>query len=80
LPQLPLRDVLLYESVDRALDLGDKDWNTRFHGIFDPFIAGEAKGKQTSAEERVPDAAHHPLDTYVGKYEAKGTRISGKGW
>jgi len=71
--QLPLRDVLLYESVDRALDLPERDWNKRFHGLFDPIIAGEAQGKQTSAAERVPDAPpSHPLDTYTGTYESKG--------
>jgi hypothetical protein len=30
---LPLRDVLRYESIDRALDLPDRDWNTRFHAL-----------------------------------------------
>jgi hypothetical protein len=70
---LPLRDVLLYESIDRALDLSDRDWNTRFHGLWDPFVAGEAKGKQTSADERVAQAPPtHALETYLGEYEADG--------
>jgi CubicO group peptidase (beta-lactamase class C family) len=70
---LPLRDVLLYECLDRALDLGERDWNARFHGLFDPFLAGQAKGKQTSAEERVAQAPPtHALETYLGEYEADG--------
>jgi hypothetical protein len=71
--QLPLRDVLLYESVDRALDLPAQDWNKKYHALFDPFIVGEAKGKQTSAEEKLKDAPPtHPLETFAGKYESKG--------
>ena len=71
--QLPLRDVLLYESVDRALDLPDRDWNKKFHEMVDPIIVGEAKGKQTSAEERFKDAPPtHPLETFFGKYESQG--------
>jgi CubicO group peptidase (beta-lactamase class C family) len=71
--ELPLRDVLLYEGIDRALDLPDQDWNSRFHRLFDPIIAAEAKGKQTSAQERVADAAPtHPLETYAGTYQTKG--------
>lgn len=70
---LPLRDVLLYEGLDRALDTPDKDWNGRFHKVFDPFIIGEAKGKQTAAAEKVSDAPPtHPLAAYLGEYEVDG--------
>jgi len=70
---LPLRDVLLFESIDRALDLPDRDWNAKFHSLFDPIIAGEAKGKQTAAAERVADAPPtHPLAAYLGEYESDG--------
>ena len=70
---LPLPNVLLYEGIDRALDLSERDWNARFHAMLDPLIVAEAKGKQTAAEERLPDAPHtHPLETYVGTYEADG--------
>ncbi len=70
---LPLRDVLLYEGIDRALDLSDRDWNTKFHEMVDPFIVAQAKGKQTAAEERLENAPPtHPLETYVGTYEAEG--------
>jgi CubicO group peptidase (beta-lactamase class C family) len=70
---LPLRDVLLYEGIDRALDLPDRDWNTRYHEIFDPIIVAEAKGKQTTAEERLIDAPPtHPWEAYAGTYVAKG--------
>lgn len=70
---LPLRDVLLYEGIDRALGLADRDWNAKFHEIFDPFIIAEAKGKETAAEERLEDAPPtHSLETYEGSYEAKG--------
>ena len=70
---LPLSSLLLYEGIDRALDLSARDWNTKFHEMLDPIIVAEAKGKQTAAEERLEDAPHtHPLENYVGTYEAKG--------
>ena len=70
---LPLRDVLLYESIDRALNLPDRDWNKKFHEMFDPIIVGEAKAKQTAVEERIGDApSTHPLETFIGNYEADG--------
>ncbi len=70
---LPLSSLLLYEGIDRALDLSARDWNTKFHEMFDPIIVAEAKGKQTAAEERLEDAPPtHPLENYVGTYEAKG--------
>jgi CubicO group peptidase (beta-lactamase class C family) len=71
--QLPLRDVLLYESVDRALELPDRDWNKKFHGVFDPMIIGEAKAKLTAKEERIEDApTTHPLEIYAGAYASSG--------
>lgn len=71
--QLPLRDVLLYESVDRALELPDRDWNKKFHGVFDPMIIGEAKAKLTAKEERIEDApTTHPLEIYAGAYASPG--------
>jgi CubicO group peptidase (beta-lactamase class C family) len=70
---LPLRDVLLYESIDRALDLSDRAWNAKFHQIFDPLIVAAEKAKQTASEERIEAAPPtHPLDAFVGVYEAKG--------
>ena len=70
---LPLSDALLYEGVDRALGLSDRDWNTKFHEMIDPIIAAEAKAKQTSTKERLEVAPPtHSLETYTGTYEAKG--------
>jgi hypothetical protein len=70
---LPLRDVLLYESIDRALDLPDRGWNAKFHAMFDPIIAGEAQGKQTAAAERIENAPPtHPLEAYTGTFQAEG--------
>ena len=70
---VPLRDVLLYESLDRALNLPDRDWNNRFHKMFDPIIVAEAKAKQTAIEEKIVNApSTHPLETFIGKYEADG--------
>jgi CubicO group peptidase (beta-lactamase class C family) len=83
---LPLRDVLLYEAIDRALALPDRDWNSRFHELFDPLIKGEAKGKQTAAEEQLDDAPPtHPIETYTGVYEADGypdfaVKLEGESW
>jgi CubicO group peptidase (beta-lactamase class C family) len=70
---LPLRNVLLYEGLDRALELPEQDWNSRFHKMFDPIIEGQAKAKQTAAEERVAGGpATHPIEAYTGVYEADG--------
>ncbi len=70
---MPLRDVLLYEGIDRALDLPERDWNRRFHDVFDPIIVAQAARKQTAAEEKVEGAAcSHPLDAYTGVYAADG--------
>jgi hypothetical protein len=82
---MPLRDVILYEGIDRALDLPARDWNTKFHETYDPIFAGIAESKQTTAAERLPDAPHtHPLETYAGTYAADGypdfaVRIEGDG-
>jgi CubicO group peptidase (beta-lactamase class C family) len=71
--ELPLRDMLLYESIDRALDLPDRDWNKKFHEMFDPVIIGIAKAKQTAVEEKIGNApSTHPLETFVGKYASDG--------
>ena len=70
---LPLRDVLLHEGIDRALDLPDCDWNTKYHEMFDPIIVGEAKAKQTAADEKIGNAPPtHTLDTYSGTFAADG--------
>ncbi len=70
---LPLRDVLLYESLDRALDLPERDWNKKFHAMVDPLILGEAKAKQTAAEEQIENAPPtHKLETYTGRYASDG--------
>ena len=82
---LPLRDVLLFESLDRALDLPARDWNKKFHEMVDPLIIGEAKAKQTAAEERIENApSTHPLETFAGMYASDGypdfaVRMNGDG-
>lgn len=70
---MPLRDLLLYESIDRALDLPERDWNRKYHEMFDPLIVAQVKSKQTTAQEKVEGApCSHPLDTFTGEYEADG--------
>lgn len=70
---LPLRDILLYEGIDRALELSPKDWNLKYHNIYDPIIKARAKSKKTSAEERIENAdATHPIEDYAGIYCADG--------
>ena len=70
---LPLPHVLMYECIDRAMNLPEQDWNKKFHEIYDPFIVGEAKSKLTSAEEKVAAAPPtHPLETYLGQFKADG--------
>jgi CubicO group peptidase (beta-lactamase class C family) len=71
--EMPLRDVLLYESLDRALDLPDRKWNTKFHLAEDPIILGEARNKQTAQEEKLENApTTHPLEHFVGTYASPG--------
>lgn len=70
---MPLRDALLFESIDRALGLEESDWNARLHDVWDPLFAGREQRKQTSESERVAGApASRELDAYVGQYEADG--------
>jgi len=67
------------------LNLSDRDWNTRYHEMYDPLIIAEANGKQTSSEERYEEAPPtHPLDAYAGEWEARGypdfaVKIEGNG-
>jgi len=70
---MPLRDALFYEALDRALDLPPRDWNARFHGLFDEAFRSMAHGKTTATRERVPDAPpSRPLDAYAGAYATDG--------
>lgn len=73
LASTPLRDALLYESIDRVLGLDDHDWNARFHHIADPLIAGRARSKASTAAEQVAGAPFtHPLSDYAGRFEHPG--------
>lgn len=70
---MPLRDALLYEGLDRALDLPPRDWSARFHGVFDEAFRGMARGKTTATRERAVDAPpSRPLEAFVGTYGADG--------
>ncbi len=70
---LPLRDVLLCESIDRALGLERRDWNDKYHQVVDPQILAEARAVQTAAQERIDEAPPtHPLESYAGSYQAEG--------
>ncbi len=70
---LPLRDVLLYESIDRVLGLKGRDWNRKYHEMFDPIIRAESKSRETSADEKIKKAPMtHSLDSYTGAYSAEG--------
>ncbi len=70
---MPLRDALFYEALDRALDLEPRDWNARFHGLFDEAFGAMARGKTTATRERITDAAPtRPLDAYTGAFAADG--------
>jgi CubicO group peptidase (beta-lactamase class C family) len=71
--RLPLRDVLFYTSIDRALGLPDRDWNKQFHTMVDPLVAATEQSKQTAADEQIADAPPtHPLATFVGTYAGDG--------
>ncbi len=69
----PLRDVILYESLDRALGLPENEWNARFHAVWDPLLGALGQGKQTSRLDRIPDAPPtHALADFQGVYAADG--------
>ena len=70
---MPLRDVLLYEGIDRALGLEARDWNGRFHAMFDPIIQAIAQDKRTAAVEKIENAPlTHSPESYTGTFAAKG--------
>ena len=69
---LPLRDILLYEGIDRALDLAPQDWNSKYHKVFDPIIVAQKKSKQSTADDRLDAPPSHALETYTGTYSADG--------
>ncbi len=70
---MPLRDVLFYEALDRALDLEPRDWNARFHRLFDEDFRAMAKGKVTEASERHESGPpSHALEAYAGTFRAEG--------
>jgi len=73
LASTPLRDALLYESIDRALGLDSRDWSGRFHQIADPLVAGRARSKVETAAARVSGAPMtHPLADYAGTFTHPG--------
>jgi len=82
---MPLRDALFYEALDRALGLEPRDWNARFHGLYDEAFRGMAQGKLTATRERLADAPPtRPLDAYAGTYATDGypdveVRLEGDG-
>lgn len=70
---MPLRDALLYQALDVALGLEPRDWNTRFHALFDEAFKGMARGKATASRERLTDAPPtRALDAYTGAFRAEG--------
>ncbi len=73
LARTPLRDVLMYECIDRALAVKDKDWNIVFHNTYDPLIKAGSKARQTSRDEQIKDAAMtHPPEAWCGMFKADG--------
>lgn len=69
----PVRDLLMYEALDRALGLPEQDWSARYHGIFDPIFAGQSASKQTTAAEKLEGAPpSRPLERFAGQYECLG--------
>lgn len=70
---LPLKEALLFEALDRVLNLSPRDWNAKIHEFFDPLLGAAAKGKQTAARERLKEAPPtHPSAAYEGTYKADG--------
>ncbi len=69
----PVRDLLMYEALDRALGLPEQDWSARYHGIFDPIFAGQSASKQTTAAEKLEGAPpSRSLEQFAGQYECAG--------
>ena len=69
----PLRDALLYESIDRALGLDARDWSARLHQVVDPMVVGRARSKTETASARVAEAPMtHSLADYAGTFQHPG--------
>lgn len=69
----PLRDLVLYDAIDRVLGHTAKDWNTEFHKLYDVMFRAMEQSKVTAAQERLADAAPtHPLGDYTGSFETDG--------
>jgi CubicO group peptidase (beta-lactamase class C family) len=69
----PLRDLLLYDAIDRAVGKVGKDWNATYHGVYDEAFKAMEQGKVTSAGEQIENAPpSHPLSDYTGTFAADG--------
>ena len=72
----PLRNVLLYEALDRALAIGDKtsenkNWSDEFLQRTKVQEAAASKNAQSTSQDRLANApATHALADYAGEYQA----------
>ncbi len=65
--------IVCLHAYDRLLGLDPIPWTERFKTEEAEWKGAEAKGKEKSAEDRVPETQpSHPFESYVGEYEHPG--------
>jgi CubicO group peptidase (beta-lactamase class C family) len=70
---VPAPWIVCLNAYERLLGLDQTPWNPRFKEEEAEFKAGEQKGKEQSATDRIPDTQPaHPLESYAGDYEHPG--------
>lgn len=65
--------ILLYEAIDRALDLPESNWSSRYHAVVDPLFKAAAQSVETTEHDRIAEAPPtHGMDTFTGEFETDG--------
>jgi hypothetical protein len=73
---VPVPWIVCLNAYERLLGLDQRPWNERLKQEQAEFKAGEHKGKEKSAENRIADTQpSHPLESYAGDYEHPGYGI-----
>ncbi|UVW34160.1 serine hydrolase [SAR92 clade bacterium H455] len=68
-----LRDVLVYEALDRILGIEGKDWNQEFLKRDKTTVQAMVKAMESSKDERIDSRpSTHSLEAYAGTYAIPG--------
>ncbi len=66
----PLTSIILYNVIDRLLNLSQVDWNKRFKEQLDKAKAEAEKAKKEADKDRkLETRPSHPLEDFAGEYE-----------